>query len=52
MRWINILRNLLYPEKYSTYNPVRILTADYHAVPKQVYDEKMLAQQKKDREIV
>lgn len=40
MKWVNILKNLLYPVKFKPYDPVRILTADYHAVPNQRVDDK------------
>lgn len=33
LTWINLLKQLLYPDKYKKYNPVKILTAQYHKIP-------------------
>ena len=40
LKWINILEQLLYPEKFKPYDPVRILTANYQVLPKPIIDEK------------
>lgn len=40
MNWMNILTELLYPQKLKTYDPVKILTADYHAIPNPCYSQK------------
>ncbi len=40
MTWLNILRNLLYPDKFKKHDPVKILNADYYALSNHKMDEK------------
>lgn len=49
---IKMLKHLLYPDKYKKYDPVVILTADYHAVPNPRLSPKEAAQQKLDDAII
>ncbi|KRX07265.1 hypothetical protein PPERSA_06880 [Pseudocohnilembus persalinus] len=50
--WSEILKRISYPSKYKKYDPVKILTAQYHKIPNPKLSEKQLIQFKIDSEYV
>ena len=42
---------LLYPEAKRKYNPVKILTAEYHSIPNMVLDKRTVEKNKRDNAI-
>jgi len=40
MSWLNILKNLLYPDSLKKYDPLKILNADYYLKPNHKINDK------------